>query len=50
MKINPDTLADVMFCAGLGLMAVGCWMVYAPAAFIVIGGVLAILGIIGQTR
>jgi small neutral amino acid transporter SnatA (MarC family) len=44
---EADTL---LFVVGVGLLVAGVWMVYAPAAFIVAGVVLAYAGWSLMTR
>ena len=43
-------LNDVCFWAGLAVLGWGCWMVYEPAAPIVCGLVLTVVGLYGATR
>lgn len=39
MRITLDR-RDVLVLVGLGLIAIGCWCIYWPAAFLVPGAVL----------
>lgn len=42
--------ADAMTAFGLALMFYGLWEVYPPAAFVVVGAVLSVLGIAAAIR
>lgn len=42
------SLADGFCLVGLGLVGAGVWMIYPPAALIVVGAALFILGLIGS--
>lgn len=45
----PD-LRDVLALAGLGLLATGVWMIYVPAALILVGLVLLAVSLFGVPR
>lgn len=40
---------DVVAAVGIGLVGVGCWLVYPPLAFIAVGTIL-VLGAVGGAR
>jgi hypothetical protein len=42
--------ADVLAVAGLGLAALGLWLIYAPLAPIAVGLALLALGVLGSSR
>lgn len=48
MKLPVDRY-DAMALAGIVLIGVGCWMIYPPAAFIVVG-VLLVTGAVLASR
>ena len=48
-ELVPD-LRDVLAFIGLSLLAVGVWMIYPPAAFILVGAVLFLIGVFGIPR
>lgn len=41
---------DALGATGLGMLFTGLWWVYPPAAMIVVGGVVAAVGIAGALR
>lgn len=38
---------DVLALVGLVFLGIGLWMVYPPAAFIVVGAIVLVFGIVG---
>lgn len=46
--MTPDLLRDCFAFGGLGLIAVGLWLVFPPAAFVVTGALLMGLALWGR--
>ncbi len=47
--MKPDA-RDLVGIAGLGLLGTGVWLVYPPAALIVVGSALLALALVGACR
>lgn len=49
-KVKLLDLGDALALVGLLLLAVGLWLIYAPAAFIVVGVMLLALSLLRALR
>lgn len=50
MKHLKAWLPDALIAGGTGLLAYGAWLVYAPAGFIVGGGLVLAAGILAARK
>lgn len=50
VKIDPQTIREIVGVAGAALAGYGAWLAYPPAGFMVGGGILVGLAVIGTLR
>ncbi len=41
---------DVVGCVGLGLLSAGLWLIHMPTCFVVVGALLLVVYVAGETR
>jgi hypothetical protein len=50
LKIDPQTIREIVGLAGAALSGYGAWLAFPPAGFMVGGGILVGLAVIGTLR